>query len=29
MIDALANAVTPAVSANNEVQTLDNLNPDV
>ena len=29
MIDALANSVTPAVSVNNEVRTLDNLNPDV
>ncbi|KAJ7405005.1 TATA-box binding protein associated factor 2 [Willisornis vidua] len=29
LIDALANSVTPAVSVNNEVRTLDNLNPDV
>ncbi|XP_006895086.1 PREDICTED: transcription initiation factor TFIID subunit 2-like [Elephantulus edwardii] len=29
MIAALANSVTPAVSVNDEVQTLDNLNPDV
>lgn len=29
MIDALANSVTPAVSVNNEVRTLDNLHPDV
>ena len=29
MIDALANSVTPAVSVNNEVRTVDNLNPDV
>ncbi|KAM4864852.1 LOW QUALITY PROTEIN: transcription initiation factor TFIID subunit 2-like, partial [Thomomys bottae] len=29
MIDALADSVIPAVSVNNEVRTLDNLNPDV
>ncbi|XP_041045460.1 transcription initiation factor TFIID subunit 2 isoform X5 [Carcharodon carcharias] len=29
LIDALANSVTPAISINNEVRTLDNLNPDV
>uniref|UniRef100_A0A8C2UU57 Transcription initiation factor TFIID subunit 2 n=1 Tax=Chinchilla lanigera TaxID=34839 RepID=A0A8C2UU57_CHILA len=29
MIDALANCVTPAISVNNEVRTLENLNSDV
>ncbi|RXM35692.1 hypothetical protein EOD39_3948 [Acipenser ruthenus] len=29
LIDALANSVTPAVSINNEVRTVDNLNADV
>uniref|UniRef100_A0A4W3IXD8 Transcription initiation factor TFIID subunit 2 n=1 Tax=Callorhinchus milii TaxID=7868 RepID=A0A4W3IXD8_CALMI len=29
LIDALANSVTPAISINNEIRTLDNLNPDI